>query len=127
MMNTREASQHLNVGKAAVMSAIKKNRLPAIKKEGRWTFNTNDLDEYKRNRFDRKLSVVDGKPLYDKTKGEYSVNDAAKLLGCSVQHLYYACRSNKIHTTKKRFTWIIKTEDIIEYRQVMQIGRKKVK
>ncbi len=127
MMNTKEASNHLQIGKAALLSAIKKNRLLAVKEGGRWTFNVNDLDEYKRNKFDRKYSLVNGEPLFDKTKGEYSITEAAKLLPCPVQHLYYACRINRIRTTKKKCAWIIKDEDIIEYRKVMVIGKKKIR
>ncbi len=127
MMNTREASKHLQVGKAAIMSAIKKNRLPAIKKEGRWTFNESDLDEYKRTRFDRKFSTFKSMPLYDKEKGEFSITEAAKLLPCPIQHLYYACRVKRIRTFKKKCAWVIKDEDIIEYRKVMVIGKKKVR
>jgi excisionase family DNA binding protein len=127
MMNTKEAAKHLQVGKAALMTAIKKNRLPALKIEGRWNFTAHDLDEYKRNRFDRKFSTVNDEPLYDKEKGEYSVLEAAKILPCPRQHLYHACRIKKITCTKKRCAWVIKDEDIIEYRKVMVLGKKKVK
>lgn len=126
-MNTKEAAKHLQVGKAAIMSAIKKNRLHAVKKEGRWYFTTHDLDDYKRNRFDRKFSTFKSEPLYDKDKGEYSVTQAAKLLPCPLQHLYHACRINKIKTVKRKCAWVIKDEDIVEYRKVMQIGKKKVR
>jgi hypothetical protein len=127
MMNTRQASKHLQVGKAALMSAIRKNRLPAVKTEGRWYFNPNDLDEYKKNRFDRKFSTVNDAPLYDKDKGEYSIVEAAKLLPCPTQHLYHACRISKIRAIKKRCAWVIKQDDIIEYRKVMVIGKKKIR
>jgi hypothetical protein len=127
MMNSRQASLHLKVGKPAIMSAVKKNRLPAIKTEGRWYFNPSDLDEYKKNRFNRKFSSVNDEPLYDKKKGEYSVTEAAQLLPCPIQHLYHACRLNKIHAKRKRCAWVIKDEDIIEYRKVMVIGKKKVR
>ncbi len=127
-MNTlAEAGKYLSVGRGAVYVALKKNRLKAIKNGNRWTFNAQDLDEYKRNKFSRKFSTFKGQPLFDKEKGEYSATEAAKILGCPLQHIYHACRTNKIMTSKKRATWVINEIDIIEYRKKMKIGKSPVK
>jgi excisionase family DNA binding protein len=127
-MNTlAEAGKYLSIGKHAVYNAIKKKRLKAVKKDRRWNFNTEDLDAYKKEKFDRKFSTFKGKPLYDKSKGEHSLIEAAKILGCPRQHLYYACKENKIPTTKKKSVWVINIKDIEAYRNMMHIRRRKNK
>ena len=127
-MNTlAEAGKYLSVGRYAIYIAIKKKRIKAIKNGGRWTINAQDLEEYKLNKFSRKFSTYNGKPLFEKEKGECSAAEAAKILGCSIQHLYYACRTNKITTSKKRATWVINENDIIEYRKKMKIGKSPVR
>lgn len=121
-----EAGKVLDIGRYAVWKALKKKRIRGEKNGGQWTFTLQDLEEYRMNKFDRKFSTYNGQPLYDKTKGEYSINEASKLLACPVQHLYYAARMKKIQTTKKKCAWVIHENDINEYRKVMRLGKKKI-
>ena len=121
------AGKFLKISRFAVWNAVKNNRIKGVKLGGQWAFTRKQLDAYKQSKYDRKYSKIGDEVLYDKDKGEYSINEAAKLLGCPEQHVYYACRSNKIRSSKKRFAWIINENDIIEYRKVMYLGRKKKK
>mgnify|MGYP001611166240 CR=1 FL=1 len=121
------AGKILKIGRYAVWNAVKKNRIKGVKVGGQWSFTRKQLEAYKKSRYDRKYSKIGDDMLYDKDKGEYSINEASKLLECPVQHLYYACRSNKIHSIKKRYAWVINISDMDKYRKIMQLGRKKKK
>lgn len=126
MLGIVEAAKFLSVSKQAVRQAIRLKRLQALKKDGRWVFNIEQLNNYKKNRYSRKISKFKGALLFDKSKGEYSVGEASILLGCGVQHLYYACRKGKIKTKKKRSVLVIHIDDVNEYRKVMKLGKRRV-
>ena len=122
-----EAGKYLGIGRHAVWNAVNCKRLNAYKNDRKWAFTLKDLEDYKKRRHDRAFSTVNGEPLYDKSKGEFSIKEAAEILSCDPQHLYYAARTNKLRTSKKRCSWIVNTEDIVEYRKVMRLGKKKVR
>jgi excisionase family DNA binding protein len=121
------AGKILKICRYAVWNAVKKNRIKGVKVGGQWAFTRKEVEDYKKSRYDRKYSKIGDELLYDKTKGEHSISEAAKLLGCPAQHVYFACRSNKIKASKKRFSWVINEKDINEYLKVMHLGRKKKK
>lgn len=126
MLNIGEAAKFLAVSKGAIRQAMKHNRLHPVKPNGRnWAFSIDQLNEYKNNRYSRKVSKFNGSLLFDKSKGEYSVVEASNLLGCDVQHLYYACRERKIRTEKRGYAWVIHIDDVNEYRKVMKLGKKR--
>lgn len=125
MKGLAEASKYLGVTRQAVRNAITQKRINAMKVEGKWRFSVHDLDDYKNKRYKREFCTFNGEPLYDKSKGEFSITEAAEILGCPKQHLYYAARLNRIKTTRKRKTWIITADDICEYRKIMVLQKKK--
>lgn len=126
MLSIPEAAKFLCVSRQAIRQAIRLKRLRGIKPDGyHWAFSIDQLNEYKNTHYSRKVSKFNGALLFDKSKGEYSVDEASDLLDCSVQHLYYACRKNKIKTKKKGYAWVIHIDDINEYRKVMKIRKKK--
>ncbi|HET7336298.1 MAG TPA: helix-turn-helix domain-containing protein [Candidatus Nitrosotalea sp.] len=126
MLSITEAAKFLSVSNGAIRQAMRLNRLHPVKPNGRnWAFSIDQLNEYKNNRYSRKVSKFNGALLFDKSKGEYSVGEVSNLLGCGVQHLYYACRKNKIRTEKKGYAWVIHIDDINEYRKVMKLGKKR--
>ena len=126
MLNITEAAKFLAVSKGAIRRAMELKRLNPVKQDGyHWSFSIDQLNEYKNTRYSRKISKFNDALLFDKSKGEYSIGESSNLLGCSVQHLYNACRKNKIRTKKKGYAWVIHIDDVNEYRKVMKIGKKK--
>lgn len=125
MMNLAQAGKYLGISRQAVRVAIFSKKLEAVKVSNRWAITTIDLDIYKQNKFKREFCKIDGEPLYDKSKGEYSISEAAEILGCPKQHLYYAVHTNKIKTSRKRKSWIILLNDIIAYKEIMILQKKK--
>ncbi len=110
-----QAAEISNVTRQAVYVAIRQGRLEAAK-EGRWQITAKALDEYKKNRWNRMNSIVDGKPLVSKEKGEYLARQIAENLNIPVQKLYYDIRCNKIKYSRRGNSYIITLEDAIEYK-----------
>lgn len=124
-MNLVEIREEYGINPQCVKNAIHKQRLKAKKIDGRWIVKESEILDYLDNRHSRKLSRIDGVLIFDKQKGEYSVNEASDILQCNAQHIYYACKSKKIKCSKKRKAWVIKLEDIERYKKVMKLGTPK--
>ena len=124
-MNLNEIREEYGINPQCVKNAIHKQRLKAKKVNGRWMIKETDLHHYLDNRHSRKLSRINGALIFDKEKGEYSVNEASNILKCNPQHVYYACQSKKIKCSKKSKAWVIKLDDIERYKKVMKIGTPK--
>jgi excisionase family DNA binding protein len=117
IMTITEAAKLNRVTRQAIYVAIKLNKLKATKKTTRWSINLSDLEEYKKNKFSRDKSVFDGRPLYDKSKGEYSVKLAAKELKCTPNRIYYLVNKGRINAIKRGSAWII--FDIDKYKKAV--------
>lgn len=122
----KETAELLEVTKSAIIHAIRENKLNATKQEGHWIITRRDIKKYYRSRWSRAKSTYLGELLYDKEKGEYSVREAAKVLNCDPQHIYYALRKNKIKSERKNHAWVINIKDIMEY-QLPKPKKKKKK
>lgn len=101
----------------AICKAIAGKRLKAKKDGNIWVVTIKDFDEYYKTRYDRKFSTFEGKPLFDKDQGQYSIIEAAKIIGCCEQDLYYACRVGKMSSTRKGSSWIVQKDEIERYKQ----------
>lgn len=127
MLNVSQSAYILGVSSQAIRVAIKHKKMSAVKQNKRWKISLDQIEEYRRNKYSRKKSMFNGCLLFDKSKGEYSVTEVSELLNCDAQHIYNACRNNKIKTTKKNKSWVIHVDDLLEYAKVMKIGKKKNK
>jgi len=100
---------------------MKKNvqgkKLKATKCDGKWMISLNDLEEYKKNKYSREKSLYEGELLFDKEKGYYSINQAAKMLNVPAQKIYYATRVGQLKAFRKGAAWVVKSEDIKEYKE----------
>lgn len=111
------------VSKASISIKIKEGRIKATKKKYdgggacgyQYFINRSDYEEYRANRYNRKLSTYNGKLIFDKSKGLHSVPEAAKIVGCNKQQIYYHVREGLIPATRVRSSWIIHIDDIKAY------------
>lgn len=129
ILSITQAAKHQNVTRQAIYEAIRKKRLIAKKDEydWKWQINIKDLEEYNNHKFDRKKSTFEGRPLYDSSKGEYSVKEIAKYLETTPSEIYYAVRRGYLKAFQKSAAWIIKMEDVEAYRKLKKIHGKRVK
>ncbi len=110
--------------RGAIYAAIKENRLVAEKGDGdygRWTITKQAMDDYIASRYARERVQHKGQLVYDKKGGRYSVHDAIEILGCKLQHLYYAIRTKKIASKKIGGRLTLHINDILDYRPTMRI------
>ena len=124
MLTVTQCKKKLGVTRSAIYQAIRCNRLTAIKNDLKWFINHEDFQFYKKTKWSRSCSMIDGKPLYDKSKGEHSIKEASEILDCSINHVYYACYTNKIPAKRKKSSWVINTEDIHQYKKRMRLVKR---
>jgi excisionase family DNA binding protein len=120
-----EAAKINNVTRQAIYVAIKQKKLRAQKDATRWTINVKDLEEYRNQKYSRSKSTFDGELLFDNEKGFFSVNQAAKMLGCPAQKVYYATRIGMLTAVRKGAAWVIHISDVKEY-QEKYLNRKTI-
>jgi DNA-binding transcriptional MerR regulator len=59
----------------------------------------------------------DGELLFDNRKGNYSINQTAKMLNVPAQKIYYATRVGLLRSSRKGAAWIIHIDDIKAYQE----------
>jgi len=112
-----EAARLNNVTRQAIYVAIKQKKLKATKYDTRWIIRLEDLEEYKRGKYSREKSIFDGELIFDKEKGFYSINQAAKLLNVPAQKIYYATRVGHLKAIRKGAAWVVHVDDINGYKE----------
>ncbi|SRR5260221_1698904 len=105
-----ELAKRYLLTRQAIYLKIKEKRLPACKKNGKWFISEKDFIEYEKSKYKRRSESNKSHPLW--IDGNYSVPEAAEIIGCTEQNLYYALRINKIKGTRYRCAWIIHIDDI---------------
>ncbi len=123
LLSIKEGARLLLTTKAAIRQAIFVKRIPAKKIKNQWFVEWKDLEEFKKTKHYRDLSRYNGELVFDKNKDEYSVKEAAKLLNEPDQQIYYACRKKRINTSRKGTYWVIKMDDIMEYKRILELQR----
>lgn len=117
IVSITEAAELNNVTRQAIYVAIKLNKLKATKETTRWTIHVDDLEAYRNQKYSRSKSTYNGELLFDNTKGYYSVNQVADMLGVPAQKIYYATRVGMLKAHRKGAAWIIRDEDLKGYRE----------
>lgn len=116
-VSVSEAARIKNVTRQAIYLAIQLNRLKAHKFGDRWKIFLSDLKDYDDKRFSRVYhSTIDGVPVFDESKGYYSVEKASQLINVARQKLYYAIRTGALKATRKNCAWVIHVSDLLEYK-----------
>lgn len=117
VVSITEAAKLNNVTRQAIYVAIKLNKLKAKKETTRWTIHLDDLENYKMQKYSRTKSLYQGELLFDNSKGYFSINQVAKMLGVPAQKIYYATRIGLLKAHRKGAAWVIHSEDVNSYRQ----------
>jgi excisionase family DNA binding protein len=115
-----EAAERQGVTRQAVYVAVKAGRLKASKPTAetrKWMIVLGDLEEYTKNKYSRANSKYKGELTFDRSKGEYSVSQAAEFLGVPAQKVYYATRIGILKANRKGAAWVIHIADIQEFQE----------
>ena len=117
VVSITEAAKLNKVTRQAIYVAIKSNKLKAIKETTRWCISLEDLNNYRIQKYSRTKSLYDGELLFDNSKGFYSVNQVANILGVPAQKIYYATRIGLLKAQRKGAAWVVDTESLKEYQE----------
>jgi excisionase family DNA binding protein len=117
VVSITEAAKINNVTRQAIYVAIKQKKLKAFKDSTRWTIDLKDLEEYRKHKYSRTKSMFGGELLFDNSKGYYSVNQVAQILGVPAQKIYYATRVGLLKASRKGAAWVIHTNDLKAYQE----------
>ncbi len=117
VVSITEAARINGVTRQAIYVAIKQKKLKAYKDSTRWTIRLEDLEEYRRQKYSRAKSTFNGELLFDNSKGYFSVNQVAKMLGVPAQKIYYATRIGLLKASRKGAAWVIHVDDVKEYQK----------
>ena len=112
-----EAAKMNNVTRQAIYVAIKQKKLRAYKNPTRWVIEIEDLDHYKRLRYSRSKSMLDGELVFDNNKGFYSIQQASKMLDVPYQKIYYATRIGLLKASRKGSAWVVHLDDLKKYQE----------
>lgn len=127
LVSITEAAKLNKVTRQAIYVAIKLNKLKAQKDSARWTIHLDDLAEYRKQKYSRAKSVYNGELIFDNSRGYFSVNQVAKLLGVPTQKIYYATRSGKVKAERKGAAWVIAHSELEEYKEKFLNKKRKRK
>jgi len=119
VVSISEAALINGVSRQAIYGAIDKKRFKAIKdpKSGRLRITLADLEEYRRTKYSRNFSKKDGKLIFDKEKGLYSVAQAAELIGVDPWDIYYSIRKGELNPSRNGAAYILHIDDIKVYQK----------
>lgn len=118
-ISVTKAAKILGVTRQAAYIAMKKGRIPAIRcaDTKKWLITVEHVQAYQKSKYSRENSTYKGELIFDKSKGLYSVSEAAKVLDVPVQKVYYAMRSGHLKSHRKGANWVINIDDIQAYEE----------
>jgi len=116
-LTVREVAKMNLVTCQSVYNLITKERLKAVKKNGQWRINPKDIEEFSKYKYSHENRVVDGKKVFDKENGLYSIPEAAKAFGFKIQRLYYLQRMGILPAQRIGAAWVVKEEDVKKLRK----------
>ncbi|MCF7806136.1 MAG: helix-turn-helix domain-containing protein [Simkaniaceae bacterium] len=117
VVSITEAARINGVTRQAIYVAIKQNKLKATKETTRWTIHLDDLENYRNQKYSRAKSTYNGELLYDNSRGFFSVNQVAKMLGVPAQKIYYATRIGLLKASRRGAAWVVQSEDLKSYKE----------
>ena len=128
IVSITEAAEILGVTRQAAYIAMKNGKLLATKcpNTKKWLITVDDVEAYKQNKYSRTLSRHNGEIIFDKSKGLYSVSEAAQILDVPAQKLYYAVRLGYLKSHRRGAAWVVHIDDVRDY-EASYLTRKEKK
>jgi excisionase family DNA binding protein len=115
LLTVSQAAKKNEVTRQAIFFAIKMKRLNAKKENGTWLIAESDLKDYLENKYCRSKSRNEGELIFDKSKGFYSIAEAADYLGKNTNHIYYLVRMGKLKSHRQGSAIVIKDIELHNY------------
>jgi excisionase family DNA binding protein len=122
LLTVSQAAKKHGVTRQAIFFAIKMKRLNARKENETWLIAASDLKDYYESKYSRARSIKEGKLIFDKDQGFYSISEAADILGKNMNHVYYLVRMGKLKTHRQGTAIVIQDTELQNYLDF--IGKK---
>lgn len=116
-----EVAKIYGIKKCSVYYAIKTKKISVIKEKGRLYVSNAEMMAYKLRRYSRSESRFEGELAFDKSKGEYSLPEAAKFLGVPRNVLYYQCKIKAIPFIRKNKAYVFQIEALRLFKRCLTI------
>jgi hypothetical protein len=120
VVSLKEAALINGVLRQAIHVVIDKKRLKATKdpKSGRLLITLAGLEEYRRTKYSRAFSRRDGRLVFDKEKGLYSVAQASELISITPWDLYtIASKKGELKSSRNGAAYVLHIDDIKAYQK----------
>ncbi len=123
LLTLTEAAKYARVTRQAIYKALRDRGLKAKKVGRRWMLTHADIDEYRGNKYNRDMRIVNGEYVFDMSKGEFSVMQVCKVMSSTLgrpfplNRLYYLLRSGQLRSRKKGCSWVIQKDDAVKLLQ----------
>ncbi len=120
-LTCRQFADAIGCTRMGVYVAIKNGKIKASMPGARWMIPASELVDYQQRKYNRSYSKYKGGPLFDKSKGEYSIREAAEIIGCPYQHVYYAFIKKRFAKAfSKKCAWVVQLDDILKYKALRE-------
>jgi excisionase family DNA binding protein len=127
MLTMGQAAKINGVTRQAIFFAIKMKRLNAKRENDTWLISESDLKEYNDKKYCRSKSRNDGELIFDKSKGFFSIGEAAKMLNRNTNHIYYLVRMGRLRTHRQGTAIVIKDTELYNHIEFLRNKKKNLK
>lgn len=124
-IKVKEAAQIMGITIQSVYQAIRYTTLKA-KKINDVLYTTNEwIEEYRKHLCSKQEhSRYNGRNVFDKEKGEYSLQMASEMTSIPVHTLYYMIDTGKIKAFRRGVYWVITDQEIQRACNILEEKRK---
>ena len=116
-LTVKEAAEINKTTCQAIYNALKKKLLKAHKNGRKFTINSTELEEYRKMKYSRMKTKVDGKLVFNNEKGFYSIRQASEKLDLHAPSLYYAVRCGYLKSKRVGASWVLYLPDVLDYKE----------
>jgi predicted DNA-binding protein YlxM (UPF0122 family) len=95
-ISVSEAAKKFRITRQAIYHAIKIGKIETIKSLDSWKVSLSSIKSYRKKRYNRSTTMIDGKLLYDNSKHLYSAAQLAKILKVHHQMIYYYIKNKDL-------------------------------
>lgn len=118
LLSLTAAAQYAKVQRQALWLALEKGRLKSVGKQvvkGRqqWMFTKAAIDEYRKTKYDRQYSMINGDLKFSPEKNRWSVAQVSKYMSVPINRIYYLVRSGQIRCQRMGSAIVLKKEDFV--------------
>lgn len=126
LLTVSQAAKKNGVTRQAIFFAIKMKRLNAKKYDNTFLITEKDLEEYTKTRYTRSKSRKNDELIFDKSKGFFSIAEAAKFLNKNYNQIHYLVRMGILKSHRQGSAIVIQDLEIYKYAEIIKKSEETV-